>query len=123
MGTKNNPGKFDCYANAQPDEPMFVLLGRDPAACALVTLWADIREAMGEDPSKIAEARQCASALTRWAIAEGKQEKIVKAVRLAANAMGSWTRRDVDEFLRRILPIDWSEPQVVTVVARAEMGK
>ena len=78
----------------------------------------------GANPGSIAEARQCASALTRWAIAEGKQEKIVKAVRLAANAMGSWrTGRDVDEFLRRILPIDWSEPQVVTVVARAEMGK
>ena len=26
MGTKNNPGKFDCYANAKPDEPLFVLL-------------------------------------------------------------------------------------------------
>ena len=21
MGTKNNPGKFDCYANADSDEP------------------------------------------------------------------------------------------------------
>lgn len=21
MGTKNNPGNFDCYANAEPDEP------------------------------------------------------------------------------------------------------
>ncbi|HAW11807.1 MAG TPA: aspartate decarboxylase, partial [Chloroflexi bacterium] len=31
MGTKNNPGKFDCYDDAHPDEPMFVLLGRDPA--------------------------------------------------------------------------------------------
>lgn len=29
MGTKNNPGEFDCYANAAPDEPMFILLGRD----------------------------------------------------------------------------------------------
>jgi hypothetical protein len=29
MGTKNQPGKFDtCYANADPDEPMFVLLGK-----------------------------------------------------------------------------------------------
>lgn len=30
MGTKNNPGKFDCYDAALPDEPMFVLLARDP---------------------------------------------------------------------------------------------
>ena len=28
MGTKNNPGRFDCYGNAEPDEPIFVLLGR-----------------------------------------------------------------------------------------------
>ena len=32
MATKNNPGKFDCYTNAEPDEPMFILLGRDPVA-------------------------------------------------------------------------------------------
>lgn len=29
MGTKNQPGSFDCYANAKGDEPLFVLLGRD----------------------------------------------------------------------------------------------
>jgi len=28
MATKKNPGEFDCYANAGPDEPMFVLLAR-----------------------------------------------------------------------------------------------
>lgn len=38
MGTKNNPGTFDCYANAAPDEPMFVLLGRDKHAPLLVRL-------------------------------------------------------------------------------------
>ena len=43
MGTKNNPGKFDCYENAEPDEPMFVLLGRDPLAAHLVSLWSKIR--------------------------------------------------------------------------------
>ena len=26
MGTKNNPGKWDCYANAEPDEPMIKLV-------------------------------------------------------------------------------------------------
>lgn len=40
MGTKNNPGAYDCYANAEPDEAMFVLLGRDKHAGLLVTLWA-----------------------------------------------------------------------------------
>lgn len=27
MGSKNNPGKYDCYEAADPDEPMFILLG------------------------------------------------------------------------------------------------
>ena len=56
MGTKNHPGAFDCYANADPDEPMFVLLGRDRHAAGLVRLWALLRAKAGEDPEKIAEA-------------------------------------------------------------------
>lgn len=66
MGTKNNPGKFDCYANADPDEPMFVLLGRDPAAPLLINLWADIRARMGEDQEKIDEADDCEDACLVW---------------------------------------------------------
>src|SRR5579863_8556379 len=72
MGTKNNPGAWDCYANAEPDEPMFVLLGRDPMAGALVRLWALAREEQGKDPSKVQEARMCARALDAWALHLGK---------------------------------------------------
>jgi len=43
MGTKNNPGQFDCHAKAHPDEPLFTLLARDPAAAALVMMWAHHR--------------------------------------------------------------------------------
>lgn len=68
MGTKNNPGKFDCFANAHPDEPMFVLLGRDKDAPALVRAWANERERQGEDPKKVAEARACAEAMERWRV-------------------------------------------------------
>lgn len=61
MGTKNNPGDFDCYLNAEPDEPMFVLLARDPDAPMLVEMWARIRERVGTtNPLKIEEALQCA---------------------------------------------------------------
>lgn len=63
MGTKNQPGDYDCYANAHPDEPMFVLLGRDPRAPELVEAWAQMSEARGTDPKKIAEARACAEAM------------------------------------------------------------
>lgn len=43
MGSKNKPGKYDCYANALPDEPMMVLLGRDVLAPGLTYIWAMIR--------------------------------------------------------------------------------
>lgn len=72
MATKNNPGKFDCYQNAHPDEPMFVLLGRDPNAGMLVRMWASLRESIGEDPAKVAEARKCAMDLDQWARDLGK---------------------------------------------------
>ena len=66
MGTKNNPGDFDCYANAEPDEPMFVLLARDPDAPLLVMAWAQLREDRGENPAKVAEARACAAQMDAW---------------------------------------------------------
>jgi hypothetical protein len=40
MGTKNNPGAYDCEAKAHPDEPKFTLLGRDPIAHHLVAIWS-----------------------------------------------------------------------------------
>jgi hypothetical protein len=74
MGTKNNPGKFDCYANADPDEPMFILLGRDPHAPNAVRQWAyDRGQAISrgakpvEDMEMVIEARECADAMERYA--------------------------------------------------------
>jgi hypothetical protein len=72
MGTKNDPGKFDCYANAAPDEPMFVLLGRDRHAPGLVRLWALLRARDGEDDEKVAEALACAGAMDEYARVLGK---------------------------------------------------
>jgi hypothetical protein len=77
MGTKTNPGQFDCYAKAHPDEPVFTLLGRDPSAAQLVHEWAALRErdiAMGlkpqEDMEKVAEARACAKAMSEYYAAQ-----------------------------------------------------
>lgn len=72
MGTKNNPGAFDCYQAAHPDEPLFVLLGRDKHAPTLVWLWATLRELDGEDPAKVAEARQCCADMLAWAYAHDR---------------------------------------------------
>lgn len=80
MGSKNKPGDFDCYANAHPDEPMFVLLGRDPCAPILVELWAKLRQKTGENIEKVAEAVSCALAMSVWAAKLGKEEKIASAI-------------------------------------------
>ena len=70
MGTKNDPGTFDCYANAEPDEPMFVLLARDPLAPTLVRMWAELRKLTGRsgarEEAKRIEAYECAAAMETW---------------------------------------------------------
>ncbi|KKN41442.1 hypothetical protein LCGC14_0723130 [marine sediment metagenome] len=66
MGTKNKPGKFDCYETADPDEPMFVLLARDPLDPVLVELWESLREHYAGNPSKVTEARMCAIVMRIW---------------------------------------------------------
>lgn len=73
MGTKNNPGSYDCYANAEDDEPMFTLLARDASAPDVVEAWATRRENLiniGVKPESdrlmVAEARQCAEEMRSW---------------------------------------------------------
>lgn len=36
--------ELDCYHKAEPDEPKFTLLARDPLAPFLVALWAALRK-------------------------------------------------------------------------------
>lgn len=72
MATKNNPGAFDCYANAAGDEPLFVLLARDKHAPALVRLWALLRARDGEDSAKVAESLACAAAMENFRRSLGK---------------------------------------------------
>jgi PRTRC genetic system protein C len=72
-GTKANPGAYDCYAAAEPDEPMFILLARDKHAPALVWLWATLRELDGEDRAKVEEARACVAQMLEWGEAHGRK--------------------------------------------------
>lgn len=94
MGTKLNPGKFDCYTNALPDEPMFVLLARDEQAPERVRDWANrykqIKESNNNDCrmtieqySKWLEAMHCVDQMTEWNNYHN-QKRIVKT--LAPNA-------------------------------------
>lgn len=74
MGTKNNPGAYDCYENAGPDEPMFILLGRDKFAPTLVELWAHARESDCEAMDKVTEARDCVAAMRQELYVRRKAE-------------------------------------------------
>jgi hypothetical protein len=73
MGSKQNPGAYDCYANALADEPMFVLLARDPSAPHLVRQWAMCRHMEIQyglrpvsDNGAAGEAYGCARAMEKW---------------------------------------------------------
>lgn len=66
MSTKANPGPFDCYEEAEDDEPMFVLLARDESAPVLVRLWAELRALGGGELVKVEEAREVAEQMENW---------------------------------------------------------
>ena len=75
MATKNNPGAYDCYAAAEPDEPLFVLRANDPLAPGMVRGWAmqRVHQIMGgqkpntpEAWAKVQEALQCAEDMEVW---------------------------------------------------------
>lgn len=97
MGTKNTPGNWDCYANAAPDEPMFVLLGRDPTAAVTLLFWVGARtndavvagSHTPEDVAQWAEALQCAQAMWRDACARGKRARCMVALEMMCKLGGA----------------------------------
>ncbi len=66
MGTKNNPGKYDCYEKAGADEPIFTLRANDPVAPLMVEQWANHAQHQGVEADKLEEARLCASEMRNW---------------------------------------------------------
>lgn len=90
MGTKTEPGPHDCYAAARPHEPMFVLLGRDPAAWAVVLFWTMLRKRLASaeaDADKLAEAERCAAAMLKYAEGIGKSDECDKMQDLVARSL------------------------------------
>ena len=85
MGTKNNPGKFDCYAKAHPDEPMFTLLDRDPVAGVLVRMWLTLRSRTADsqrEHEKLREAQEVCGAMETWCRDVGREPLTIENVRL-----------------------------------------
>lgn len=73
MGTRDNPGEFDCHGRALPDEPLFTVLARDIDYAAVVCEWAYRRlhriargEAPFSDVRKVIEALESADHGTDW---------------------------------------------------------
>ena len=85
---KPNP----CYERAKLDEPIFVLLGRDKHAGALVAMWAALRRIDGENPLTIADAEQTSRDMSDYCAALGKEPaglaSTAYALALLAEAIG-----------------------------------
>ena len=120
MGSKASPGKFDCYANAEPDEPMFVLLGRDRHAPTLVWLWSVLRDLDQEDAEVVGEARVCCAEMIQWAVTHGRKvvglgnsalAAVLELIRTANHAIDKAGNSPTDEgFLRMLLARTLFEP-------------
>jgi hypothetical protein len=86
MGTKLNPGAWDCHASALLDEPMFTLLARDPNAPAVVRRWAHGRalyvslgRAPESDRAMVEEAHRGARDMELWRKANDGRWRTEKA--------------------------------------------
>ena len=105
MGTKNNPGRFDCHAKADPDEPIFTLRANDPLAPHVVRLWAFLRglvlEYAGRTVSipptgSTAEAALAAALSVGIRLPAPDLDKLTEAMRLA-DAMEAWRTPDPNQ--------------------------
>lgn len=109
MASKNNPGKWDCYANALADEPMFILLARDPYAPDLVEEWAAQRQRdieSGERPDTdwpmVHEAYQCATDMQAWRDANDGKWRVPNSLAMTS------TNPDPGEMRKTFMLVHWS---------------
>lgn len=101
MGTKSNPGKFDCWSKAEPDEPVFVLLGRDPVASVILRRWVELRQQLGATETEVlSEAMQCAVEMRRWAMHKGKGDQVANAIEY-----DNRTQAEVDHLYEHVLKL------------------
>lgn len=116
MSTRRNPGEHDCYAAALPDEPLFVLLGRDPDAPAVVQAWAKyrlyaiLRGSKPETDRPLAEeALRVAGQMKAWREANDGRWRDEKptptTVSTAAmrESLAAWCRRNPDDGHARLV--------------------
>lgn len=134
MGTKLNVGKFNCYAHALPDEPMFVLLARDPDMPDLVREWANRRQLAinaghrpQSDQAMVDEARDCASHARSWRKDnDGKwrspstaKDREIAALREALGVTLAWTKEYREDYAN--IPAERDRVDLAIAQARAAL--
>lgn len=93
MGTKNNPGRYDCYNKADGDEPIFTLRANDPVAPRIVIEWARQYAQLKEMENR--QLPKAALACTFWHLRDGYELNGDQAAKYdeamcCAHAMGQW---------------------------------
>lgn len=91
MSTKNDPGEWDFYANAEPDEPMFYLLGRDSTAAYFVAAWVAVRCDDMETAVKMMFAARNARKESGKGFKQPTDPKMVEAIQCSRDIM-NWER-------------------------------
>lgn len=87
--TAATPGEYDALEKARPDEPLFTLLARDPAAPATVRFWVDRRRAALMD-----ELGECTSKAGHFPAPEGIRAELSKLTEaeMVAFEMDRWRK-------------------------------
>jgi hypothetical protein len=68
-------GPDSCLAKRKYDEPCFTLLGRDPVAASLVSLWSIARDAYllhPTEPERILDSIRIAARMKEWCVVVGR---------------------------------------------------
>ena len=80
MPTKANPGPYDAYAHADPDEPLIVITARYPGAAELTAQYAAQLEKAKADKARVAAVKATAEAMRKWAEAHKPPEDVPEAL-------------------------------------------
>ncbi len=76
MNTLENPSKHDCRKKLLPDEPIFILRGKDPNASKTIHYWvAGYLQRGGRNLKKVCEALDLAQQMEEWRKEHIKKEK------------------------------------------------
>lgn len=119
MGTKRKPGKFDCYIKAQDDEPMFILLGRDPVAWAVLEYWIELRTIFAHElkqmPEQLIEAMSLVKDMKKWA--RERKPELIESVEAGIRYLEKVQSR---AHIRQSRPQHWHERRENRIVYKGK---